>query len=126
MAPSWAPLSDLRRLRPDRRRPVPVPERVTAFLAAVQGCRVDRDRHEVSGDSFSRACRIARALAAEAERRGYGVKAVEKRRPVRLKDGQLEIVISDFRYRLRIRERGKAVRRSPARPGGGGCLAGKL
>lgn len=90
------------RVRP---RPVPVPERVAACHPVVKAYRADPDRHEVSKDSLDRACRILQGLAAEAQRRGYAVRTVEQQRPVRLKDGQLEIGIDGFRYRLRIQER---------------------
>jgi hypothetical protein len=85
--------------------PVPVPEQIAAYHPAVKAYRADPDRHEVSKNFLERACRILQGLAAEAQRRGYGVRIVEKRRPLRLKDGQLEITIDDFRYRLRIQER---------------------
>ena len=86
-------------------RPVPVPERVAAYHPVVKAYRADPDRHEVSKGSFDRACRILQGLVAEAQRRGYTVRTVELRRPVRLKDGQIEIVIDGFRYRLRVQER---------------------
>jgi len=101
-------------------RPVPVPERVATYHPVVAAYKSDPDRHEVSTDSLGRACRVLQALVTEAERRGHTGRAISRRplyqdqgAPVsRRKDGQLEIVINDFVYRLRIRERAGPGRES--------------
>lgn len=67
----------------------------------------------MSKDSLGRASRILHALATEAERRGHTVKPTEHQQGrhhgenrATLTDGQLSIVISGYRYSLRIREKG--------------------
>ncbi|MFW6033847.1 MAG: hypothetical protein ACOC9R_01820 [bacterium] len=94
-------------------RPVPVPDRVSRYHAAVAHYRSDPDRHEVSKDSLGRASRILHALATEAERRGHTVKPTDHQQSryltearATLTDGQLSIVVNGFRYNLRIREMG--------------------
>jgi hypothetical protein len=96
-------------------RPVPVPQRVTAYHPAVVRHRDDVDRHEVSKDSLGRASRILQAVAIEAERRGHTVEAAAAGSQQyntdffrSLKDGQLRIAVEGFAYRLRIHEQGRA------------------
>jgi hypothetical protein len=87
--------------------PVPVPQRVAAYHEVVAAYRDDRDRHEVSEGSFSRACRILQALAVEAERRGHKVAGRPQRSDGRsLMDGQVQIAVGGFAYGIRIREHG--------------------
>jgi hypothetical protein len=86
-------------------RPVAVPERVAAYHPVVKAYRADPDRHEVSKDSLDRACRALQGLADEVQRRGYSIRMADSQRSVRLKDGQLELGIDGFWYRLRIQER---------------------
>lgn len=100
-------------------RPVPVPQRVAAYHPAVAAYRADADRHEVSGESFSRASRILQALAAEVARRGYRVTSVGCGQPQlhsefrrSLTRGQMRITIDGFAYHIRIRELGRQGGRS--------------
>jgi hypothetical protein len=93
-------------------RPVPVPQRVPNYHPVVAAYRADFDYQEVSRESLGRASRILQAMATEAVRRGHTVKAPEQQKnhytgvPVRsLTDGQLRIVVGEFTYCLRIREK---------------------
>lgn len=96
--------------------PVPVPRRVAAYHPVVAAYRADPDWQEVSRQSLGRASRILQAIAAEATRRGYTIAQGGQRRGSQglarsLKDGQFQVSIDGFAYRLRIREH--------SAPGGG-------
>jgi hypothetical protein len=64
--------------------PVPVPERVARYHSAAREFRESSERHEVSRALIRRATRIIHAVAVEAERRGWSVRARIDERAVQL------------------------------------------
>jgi hypothetical protein len=97
--------------------PVPVPTRLTKYHSVAREFRGRTNLHEMSRKALPRALRIVQALAAEAERRGYGLACVRVRedsygrtewKPAQ--DGQLVFAINGHELKVRIWEKGSGQR----------------
>lgn len=97
--------------------PVVVPRRVSRYHAAARQFRDRAERHEVSRDLVPRATRIVHAIAIEAERRGWAVRApgasengYGRMSWAGAKDGHLRILAEDQEFWLRLKEEGVRTR----------------
>jgi hypothetical protein len=105
------------------RRPVPSVTATRSYHPVVAAYRDNRDDHRVSKEHLQRAALVLQALAAEADRRGYGValpSAVKLRqsgsRSVDV-NGQLAIVIGENVFGIAVSElAGKGGSRMPYQP----------
>jgi hypothetical protein len=96
---------------------VPVPAKVGRYHPVARDFRDRIERHEVSRAQLPRAARIVQAVAAEAQRRGWGVQtAGESENEVGLidwssaKDGHMVLSVGEHPFWLRLQEEGVGTR----------------